>query len=118
MFHSGFDVNSDHKVIHESALMALRPISENLGIHTIGTFEIQSSSEWNTEEPFQPNLFVPLSEAILEQKIRAMDCYATETRPYPFPRSQEGVKAHAMYRGMQVGHPYAEAFRVTRSTAE
>ncbi len=115
--HSNNDVNLDHKAVYESTLMALRPVSSNARVHTLATFEVMSSTEWNTDYPFQPNLFVPMSEDHLETKIEAMNCYATELRPFPFPRSPEGIRAYCTFRGMQVGQKYAEAFHIIRSVA-
>lgn len=33
---------------------------------------------------------------------------------YPHPRSLEGIKTLAMYRGMMGGHEFAEAFELIR----
>ena len=55
-----------------------------------------------------------LQEENLETKIEAMKFYDSETKPYPFPRSNEGIKTQAMMRGMQGGFEYAEAFQLIR----
>ena len=111
--HSLLDCNNDHKIIYNSTLMAARPIPENK-IMRIYSYEIQSSSEWNFENQFQPNYFVSLSEDDLNMKIEALNMYKSEIKKYPFPRSNEGIKTLAMYRGMQVGVKYAEAFKLIR----
>jgi len=111
--HSEDDVNNDHKIVNRSVIMATRP-SLNRTIKTIMCFEVQSSSEWNLINPFQPNFFEVLEEEDLEMKWEAISHYESEIRQYPHPRSKEGTYCHARYRGMQCGFYYAEAFRVIR----
>ena len=36
-------------------------------------------------------------------------------RQFPHPRSLLGIKTLSMYRGMQIGAKYAEAFKIIRS---
>jgi LmbE family N-acetylglucosaminyl deacetylase len=78
--------------------------------------EVLSSTEraWQTaERAFHPNIFVDVSNTI-ERKQRALSCYRTESRPYPHPRSVEGVEYLARKRGLEVGVAHAEAFQLVR----
>ena len=111
--HSIRDCNNDHKIIYNSTLMATRPLP-NSKIISLYSYEIQSSSEWNFENQFQPNYFISLDEVDLKMKIACLKMYKSEIKEYPFPRSDEGVKALAMYRGMQIGVRFAEAFKLIR----
>jgi hypothetical protein len=43
-----------------------------------------------------------------------MKKYASEIKIYPHPRSSDGIKISAQYRGMEVGYKYAEAFQLVR----
>ena len=113
--HSENDTNNDHRIIFRSTLMATRPVLTNK-IRQLISFEILSSSEWNFgSEFFKPNFFIELSEQNVQDKINALNFYESETKPYPFPRSTEGIKINCQYRGMQIGVKYAEAYKLLRS---
>jgi hypothetical protein len=76
--------------------------------------EIPSSTEWNFNSVFEPNLFLSINDNQLNEKIEALEKYNSEIKPFPFPRSAEGIKTFARYRGLQSGNPLAEAFRIIR----
>jgi LmbE family N-acetylglucosaminyl deacetylase len=62
---------------------------------------------------FQSNVYYDIGD-YLNIKLKAIICYETETRPYPNPRSPDGIKALAMKRGMECGLSYAEGFMLVR----
>lgn len=103
------DVNQDHWMAFESAMIVGRSIGDQVGIMTC---EVLSSSEWN-DEPFNPNFYVDIS-ATIEQKIDAMKEIDTEIEEWPHPRSERGIRTKARQRGMEVGLDYAEAYRIVR----
>ena len=51
----------------------------------------------------------------INSKLEAMRCYESQIKKYPNPRSAEGIKALAMYRGSTVGVEYAESFMTVRN---
>ena len=109
------DVNIDHSYLHQAIVTACRPIP-GFNLHRLLTFEIASSTEWQTPYssfPFLPNVFVNI-EHTWELKKKALDAYSCEMRNYPHPRSVESVEIMAKMRGTQVGIPYAEAFSLLR----
>ncbi len=110
--HSGDDVNSDHRVTFMSSLAALRPIKSQ-SVNEFLTFEVLSSTEWNTLNPFKPNYFIDISQ-VLELKINALKLYDKEVKEYPHSRSPEIVTALAKYRGSQSFYDAAEAFCLIR----
>jgi LmbE family N-acetylglucosaminyl deacetylase len=63
--------------------------------------------------PLQPNLYVDITDTI-DVKIAAMECYATELRDYPHPRSSRALRERAAYWGSHVGRQAAEPFQVLR----
>ena len=69
---------------------------------------------------FSPSvdMFVSISEANLNSKIHAMECYEFEKRPYPHPRSPEALKIQAQRWGVTVGVDFAEAFMVIRTVCK
>ncbi len=111
--HSNLDNHNDHRIVSRATMQATRPNVLNQ-VKNVIFYEVPSSSEWSFVENFNPNFFLSLSEKNLNAKIRAMNIYKTEIKKYPFPRSKEGIKSFAMYRGMQSGNKYAEAFKIVR----
>lgn len=113
--HHWGDMNRDHRVIAEAALVACRPVGDDYPRRVLA-FETPSSTEWSAPEPnatFTPQHFVDIT-GTLEAKLEAMSCYDTELRPAPHPRSLEALRSRAAYWGQIVGVEYAEAFALVR----
>lgn len=109
------DNNQDHRAVFQAAMVALRPAA-NPGIRRLLSYEVPSSTEQAPpvmECAFSPNSYVNI-EQYLETKLRAMDCYGTETRAFPHPRSQEALSITARRRGIEIGFAAAEAFAILR----
>ena len=114
--HHAGDLNIDHRVTAEAVLTATRPMA-GCGVRELLAFEIPSSTEWTLgqiQPLFTPNVFVDVSET-LEAKFEALECYASEMRPYPHPRSREAIEAIAKRWGSVSGCHAAEAFQLIRS---
>jgi LmbE family N-acetylglucosaminyl deacetylase len=114
--HHGGDLNVDHGVIHRAVLTATRPVAGQ-PVQQIYAFEVPSSTEWafqRLESVFRPNVFVDVTRT-LEAKIAAMECYESEARKFPHPRSPEALRAIAMRWGSVAGCSAAEAFELVRS---
>jgi N-acetylglucosamine malate deacetylase 1 len=113
--HSG-DLNVDHGIIHRAVLTATRPIAGQ-PVREIYAFEVPSSTEWafqRIEPHFRPNVFVDITRT-LDAKVAAMECYESEARKFPHPRSPEALRAIATRWGSVVGCAAAEAFELVRS---
>jgi LmbE family N-acetylglucosaminyl deacetylase len=112
--HHGGDLNLDHVVVHRAVLTATRP-GAGVRVPAVLAFETPSSTDWGFGQlgTFEPTVFRDVS-ATLELKIRAMQEYASETRPYPHPRSSQALEALARYRGSTAGFDAAEAFSLVR----
>ena len=111
--HSSKDANNDHRIVFKSTISATRPGAIN-HVMKVLSYEVLSSSEWSFNEVFKPNTFIKLSENDIVRKFEALSIYASELKPYPFPRSFEGIRSLAMVRGMQCGYEFAEAFSLVR----
>ena len=112
--HSG-DLNVDHRRLSEAAAIAARPQPGNC-VKQILNFEILSSTEWQLNgfrDQFFPNLYINISD-YLDIKLEALNFYEIEMRPWPHPRSRQGVENLASYRGASVGLASAEAFYIAR----
>ena len=113
--HHGGDLNINHRLTHQAVLTACRPMPDTT-VTAIYGFETASSTEWASPETapgFRPTRVVDIS-AQLGLKIKALECYAAEMRPFPHARSMEAVAALAKWRGASVGLEAAEAFSVIR----
>lgn len=113
--HHAGDVNIDHRRLHEAVIAATRP-QVGQPVRTLLFFEVASSTEWQppgSASVFAPNWFVDIG-AQLERKLRALDAYSMELRPWPHPRSRQGVEYLARWRGATIGAEAAEAFILGR----
>ncbi|HLI38411.1 MAG TPA: PIG-L deacetylase family protein [Streptosporangiaceae bacterium] len=109
------DVNADHGVVARAAWTACRPYGRP-GLRRFAAFETPSSTEWGWPLPgtaLQPNLFVDVT-GTLDVKIAAMECYETELREYPHPRSSRALRERAAFWGSRAGLLAAEPFLVMR----
>tara|TARA_Y100001934_G_C12294413_1_gene746593 strand:+ start:326 stop:988 length:663 start_codon:yes stop_codon:yes gene_type:complete len=111
------DLNQDHRAVFEAARVVCRPNAEHR-ITTLRTFEVPSSTDQIpgiNEWPFIPNYYVNVKNS-LEKKVKAMECYSKESKPFPHPRSAEGLRAYSKKRGMEIGIEAAEAFVILRDS--
>ena len=113
--HHGADLNIDHSIVHRAVLTATRPIP-NQPVKDIYAFEIPSSTEWYFQKnsSFHPNVFFDVEET-LELKLQALECYQSEMREFPHPRSLQAVQTIAERWGSVVGIKAVEAFELIRS---
>jgi N-acetylglucosamine malate deacetylase 1 len=94
------DIHQDHQVIHQEALRAFK------GANLLG-YELP----WNNPS-FSPTCFVRLTQKEVQKKWSALAHYASQSiRAY---MSEDIVLSLARVRGVQCGHPLAEAFEVYR----
>ena len=114
--HHPSDVNIDHQETSHAVNAACRLFQRTDGVPKLRELlymEALSSTEWSldsSENRFTPNYFVEIGEEGLAVKLGALSAYIGVMRPYPHPRSKEGITALAAYRGCQAGINYAEAF--------
>lgn len=109
------DMQLDHKMIVDAAMVALRPKYAHL-VRKILAYETLSETGWdvpNVQNEFIPVVYNNIS-AFLEKKIEAMKMYATQLDSYPNARSIEGIRALAINRGTSMRLETAEAFEVIR----
>jgi len=114
--HNPMDLNLDHQLTAQAVLTACRP-QPGFSVKQILAFEVLSSTEWQHKEKrkmFVPTAYVDIS-GVLDKKLAVLEVYRDELREFPHPRSLEGVRVLAKYRGMEAGLPLAEAFQVIRT---
>lgn len=114
--HHGGDVNIDHQMTFQAVNTACRPMEQE-NVRSIITFETASGTEWipsTDPRKFVPNFYFSIEKVDLDAKIKAMESYEFEKRPYPHPRSPEALEIIAKRWGTVVGTQMAEAFCIVR----
>jgi N-acetylglucosamine malate deacetylase 1 len=105
------DAHTDHTVVFDCALACCKWFRYP-SIRRILAYETLSETEFGSNpdgKGFQPQVFVGI-ESWLDKKIEALKIYAGEIGQFPFPRSEEAVRALASLRGSTAGVLAAEAF--------
>ena len=105
------DVHSDHRVTFEAA-SACTKWFRYPSVKRVLAYETPSETDFGIDprgSGFKPNVFVDIGPQ-LERKIELMKIYSSEIGEFPFPRSEEALRALAQLRGSQAGYEAAEAF--------
>lgn len=115
--HHAGDVDLDHRIVHQAAMTALRPLPQSK-VRAIYAFEVLSSTECGTG--FAPNHFVDIDimagdRTAIGKKWAALACYETEMPEYPHPRCADAISALTASRGFACGRYEAEAFMTLRT---
>ena len=111
------DVNKDHQCVYASTLVACRPVSEQC-VKKLFLYAVPSSTEWNVQTAstaFLPNWYEDISGAYAEKKYKGLECYTTELRDYPHPRSVQYLRTADTAEGNRVGLLAAESFILLRN---
>ena len=109
------DVHSDHKFVADAAISCTKWFRYP-SIKKVMVYETLSETEFginNNLNNFNPNVFVNIEEYI-DKKIDIMNIFESEVFELPFPRSNEALKALAIYRGVACGYKSAEAFMMLK----
>lgn len=112
--HDG-DAHSDHRVIARASAACLKWFRRP-SVKRILSFETPSETDQGLLKgfpAFEPNVFVDITKH-LDGKIAALKLYESEIENFPFPRSEQTVRAWAATRGSQAGFKAAEAFCLLR----
>lgn len=115
--HHAGDMNVDHGVTANAVMTAFRSLP---GERSTAIFagEVLSSTDYSIgleHRAFEPNWWMPVSDADVRAKQSALAAYVGELRDFPHPRSVEAVGHLAVVRGVQCGVEFAEAFRLLRA---
>jgi len=111
--HNISDLNNDHRILAEAALVACRPKPAST-VNELYFFEVPSSTDWTfsqVQPAFEPNTYIDITDYIEDKKL-ALARYSTETYPFPDARGVEAMETLSKYRGYQVGYNNAEALKL------
>lgn len=109
------DMQLDHQLVADAAMVALRPKYENC-VKRIYCYETLSETGWNipnSVNEFVPTVYEDISSTI-ERKLAAMHMFQSQISAFPNARSIEAMKALASFRGATVTVNAAEAFSLIR----
>lgn len=101
----GKDLHKDHQLVFVSCLVACR----YRAIKILAYETLSETDIYPTFSEFFPNVYINVTEA-MQDKIKAMQCYSSEVKAWPHPRSLEAIKICAQKRGSESGCDFAEAF--------
>ena len=112
------DLNRDHQIVFGSALVAARTkpgssIKKVYSYETLSVTECGNPKIDKLDDVFLPNVYVDISDTISD-KLRAMECYMSEVKKFPHPRSLKGIIVLSEKRGMEAGFENAEAFMIVK----
>jgi LmbE family N-acetylglucosaminyl deacetylase len=108
------DVHTDHKVVFHTLASCVKWFRHPY-IQRVLAYETLSETDFGLDgvQNFHPNFYINI-ESHIDEKLKAMQIYASELAPHPFPRSYEAISALATVRGASAGFRYAEAFQLLR----
>jgi len=110
--HYMYDLHSDHRILTENVLIAVRPVNFEFITHLYFYNEATSSTFWSLpEHVFKPNVFVDISN-VIEEKLKAFSCYKSQKRANPSVRTVDFLRNIAGYHGQMIGVKYAEVFEL------
>lgn len=105
------DVHSDHAAVFDAAVSAAKTFRSPF-VKAIYAYETLSETDFGLrpDDPgFRPNLYEDIT-GYLDRKISIMSKFDGEMGEFPFPRSEECLRALATLRGAQANCNAAEAF--------
>ena len=109
------DMQIDHKMVVDAAMVALRPKYEHK-VKRIYAYETLSETGWdipNVVNEFIPTVYENISET-LKNKVEAMQIFKSQLGLFPNARSIGAIEALARYRGSIISVDAAEAFSLIR----
>jgi LmbE family N-acetylglucosaminyl deacetylase len=107
--HCPTDLNQDHRVTAELALVAARGFGAGKSVRAVLGFTVDPLNAPHLT-PQGPNYFLKLAEHHLADKLAACAQYETEMRPWPHPRSPQALEHLLRWSGARIGHPAAEPY--------
>lgn len=110
------DLNDDHRQVSAATQAAARLAQRGKQappLRSLHYMEIRSATDWAFRggDAFQPDSYFEIGLQGLAAKAKALAAYRDVMRPFPHPRSEEGLRGLAAVRGGAAGLNYAEAFQ-------
>lgn len=108
------DAHTDHAVVFSAATACAKWFRFPF-VRRVLAYETLSETDaaLGTKARFTPNSYVDISKS-LEEKVAILKLYESELGNFPFPRSNQGIRALAAVRGVASGYAAAEAFMLLK----
>jgi N-acetylglucosamine malate deacetylase 1 len=108
------EARNDHRAVFDAAAPCVTWFRSS-SVKRVIAYETLTETESTLDvlPAFHPNLFVDIS-AFLERKLEIMTVYKSAMSKFPFPRSEEAIRALARLRGASSGFNAAEGFQLLR----
>ena len=107
------DAHSDHRVVARAAMAATKWF-RGASILRVLAYETLSETGLGGASGFRPDVHIDISPW-LDEKVELLKHYTSEMGAFPFPRSEDAVRALANLRGTSAGFSAAEAFQILSS---
>jgi len=110
------DVHSDHAYVFDSSVACSKSFRYPF-VKKICVYETLSETEFGLRTDdggFKPNMWVDITH-FMDKKIEIMKVYKSEIGNHPFPRSEKGIRALALLRGLSANLEYSESFICLKS---
>jgi len=102
------DLNKDHRLVFDSALVATRPFSSS--VKQVLSYECPGP----VKQSFQPTVYQNI-EKEFSYKLKAFKMYRSEVMKFPHPRSIKALENLAIQRGVECSLKKAESFELIRN---
>lgn len=109
------DPHSDHGIVFH-ACAATTKVFRSPHVRRVLAYETLSETDFALDPDingFRPNSFCGIGPW-LDEKVAILKLYEEELGPFPFPRSEQAVRALAALRGVAAGTDAAEAFMILK----
>lgn len=105
--------HQDHRALFQASFAALRPREEGT-VSFVAMYEYPNIV-WQYDQLPGGDWYLRLDEEAVEAKVDAMRQHESQIRDGRHMISPDSIRTWARYRGMEVGVPAAERFRVLRA---
>ena len=105
------DLNNDHRLVFDSALVATRPFSSS--VKQVLSYECPGP----VKQSFQPTVYQNI-EKEFSYKLKAFKMYKSEVMKFPHPRSIKALENLAIQRGIECSLKKAEGFELIRNIVD
>ena len=112
------DIHTDHRIVFDAVASCTKWFRYE-SIRRVLAYETLSETDFGLNPDingFRPNVFVDITE-YLETKVDILQIYKSEVSDFPFPRSEQAIRALAQLRGAAAGYKAAEAFMLLKERA-
>jgi LmbE family N-acetylglucosaminyl deacetylase len=104
--------HQDHKTVFDASFAALRPTPNTSYVRLVAMYEYPFVV-WDVKDTDGNRFHLDISD-VIDDKINAMKCHKSQIREAEHLISPQTIRVWAERRGIEVGVPYAEAFKALR----